>query len=273
MDFLKLSIFFTLSLTFTGCVSTEIIKYPNLNTKQTISISNQQISAWNEAGVGDYLIKDSQIIIGDASNISSNNITPLFGLIGLGITTVVDKNNNKNLINDSFLNKAIKFDKLVSEKFKSNIESGKLNATLLEEGQTSDITITPFSRLSFKNSPIVTAKFTYLVRFTDPKTQRKQKKTYTYFSKEKSSLNYWEANNNELFINNTNQAFDILTKVLILDMQNKLDVKKIKSSQQEKCKNEFTTSTTVFIESPENLCIGVILFQNKIFPNNIFITQ
>lgn len=69
----------------TGCATTKSIKYPTAGQQTALSVSSEQMSSMTEAVAGDYFIKDSQIMVGDISNLSSSQASSMFGLVGLGL--------------------------------------------------------------------------------------------------------------------------------------------------------------------------------------------
>ena len=94
----------------TGCATTKSIKYPTAGQQTALSVSSEQMSSMTEAVAGDYFIKDSQIMVGDISNLSSSQASSMFGLVGLGVAIAIDKTKNGSAIEKSTLNKPIKFD-------------------------------------------------------------------------------------------------------------------------------------------------------------------
>lgn len=273
----KLLCLITSTIIFTGCATTKSIQYPAKGSNTTLSVSSEQISAMTESGGGDYFIEGSQITVGDASNVLSNPASGMFGLIGVGVATAIDKRNNGAAVDKSNLKQAIKFDKIVNEKVILTLEQDSTTGSfkILALNQTADIKIVPFARLSFREKPDVTAIFGLKTEFKNAADNNSStKRLYNYISQKKAPLSQWDMNNNEMFFKHTHQAFDALSSVLSLDIQHKLNLETASEIKQRECKSIPTLSHLTFIETPENLCVGVLKNnKGKVFQNMVFVIE
>nr|EIL1981057.1 hypothetical protein [Acinetobacter baumannii] len=228
-----------------------------------------------ESGAGDYFIKDSQILVGDSSNASASPVSGMFGLIGVGVAMAIDKNANSSAIEKSSLNQPIKFDQLIHQKITDSLTQNKTDPTLklLSLNQASEIKIVPYSRLSFREKPIVKVNFGLKTQFKNAADNNADtKRLYHYVSKDRISLSEWEANNNLLFMKKADQAFSALSQVFTLDLQHQLNLKAFDENKQKSCKTNADTSLVSFIQTPDNLCVGVVkTSKGDVFQNNIYI--
>ena len=111
-----------IAIMISGCSTVKPMQYPLNGKNTTISVSSAQISALTESGSGDYFIKDSQITVGDAANLSNSVLgNGTLGLIGVGIATAIDKQRNGSAISSSSLNTPIKFDQMLTEQIKLSL--------------------------------------------------------------------------------------------------------------------------------------------------------
>ncbi|MFV5351197.1 hypothetical protein VXO87_11765 [Acinetobacter baumannii] len=265
------------TLLFTGCATTKSIQYPAAGKQTSLSISSEQLSSMTESGAGDYFIKDSQILVGDSSNASASPVSGMFGLIGVGVAMAIDKNANSSAIEKSSLNQPIKFDQLIHQKITDSLTQNKTDPTLklLSLNQASEIKIVPYSRLSFREKPIVKVNFGLKTQFKNAADNNADtKRLYHYVSKDRISLSEWEANNNLLFMKKADQAFSALSQVFTLDLQHQLNLKAFDENKQKSCKTNADTSLVFFIQTPDNLCVGVVkTSKGDVFQNNIYIVE
>ncbi|HGP3326080.1 hypothetical protein J7D37_15885 [Acinetobacter baumannii] len=265
------------TLLFTGCATTKSIQYPAAGTQTSLSVSSEQLSSMTESGAGDYFIKDSQILVGDSSNASASPVSGMFGLIGVGVAMAIDKNANSSAIEKSSLNQPIKFDQLIHQKITDSLTQNKADPTikLLDLNQASEVKIVPYSRLSFREKPIVKVNFGLKTQFKNAADNNADtKRLYHYVSKDRISLAEWEAQNNLLFMKKADQAFSALSQVFTLDLQHQLNLKAFDESKQKNCKTNADTSLVSFIQTPDNLCVGVVKTnKGDVFENSIYIVE
>lgn len=265
------------TLLFTGCATTKSIQYPAAGKQTSLSVSSEQLSSMTESGAGDYFIKDSQILVGDSSNASASPVSGMFGLIGVGVAMAIDKNANSSAIEKSSLNQPIKFDQLIHQKITDSLTQNKDDPTikLLDLNQASEVKIVPYSRLSFREKPIVKVNFGLKTQFKNAADNNADtKRLYHYVSKDRISLAEWEAQNNLLFMKKADQAFSALSQVFTLDLQHQLNLKAFDESKQKNCKTNADTSLVSFIQTPDNLCVGVVKTnKGDVFENNIYIVE
>lgn len=265
------------TLLFTGCATTKSIQYPAAGKQTSLSVSSEQLSSMTESGAGDYFIKDSQILVGDSSNASASPVSGMFGLIGVGVAMAIDKNANSSAIEKSSLNQPIKFDQLIHQKITDSLTQNKADPTikLLDLNQASEVKIVPYSRLSFREKPIVKVNFGLKTQFKNVADNNADtKRLYHYVSKDRISLAEWEAQNNLLFMKKADQAFSALSQVFTLDLQHQLNLKAFDESKQKNCKTNADTSLVSFIQTPDNLCVGVVKTnKGDVFENSIYIVE
>ncbi|HFG6938342.1 hypothetical protein [Acinetobacter baumannii] len=265
------------TLLFTGCATTKSIQYPAAGKQTSLSVSSEQLSSMTESGAGDYFIKDSQILVGDSSNASASPVSGMFGLIGVGVAIAIDKNANSSAIEKSSLNQPIKFDQLIHQKITDSLTQNKADPTikLLDLNQASEVKIVPYSRLSFREKPIVKVNFGLKTQFKNAADNNADtKRLYHYVSKDRISLAEWEAQNNLLFMKKADQAFSALSQVFTLDLQHQLNLKAFDESKQKNCKTNADTSLVSFIQTPDNLCVGVVKTnKGDVFENSIYIVE
>ncbi|EXS23141.1 hypothetical protein QX205_02645 [Acinetobacter pittii] len=265
------------TLLFTGCATTKSIQYPAAGKQTSLSVSSEQLSLMTESGAGDYFIKDSQILVGDSSNASASPVSGMFGLIGVGVAMAIDKNANSSAIEKSSLNQPIKFDQLIHQKITDSLTQNKADPTikLLDLNQASEVKIVPYSRLSFREKPIVKVNFGLKTQFKNAADNNADtKRLYHYVSKDRISLAEWEAQNNLLFMKKADQAFSALSQVFTLDLQHQLNLKAFDESKQKNCKTNADTSLVSFIQTPDNLCVGVVKTnKGDVFENSIYIVE
>lgn len=265
------------TLLFTGCATTKSIQYPAAGKQTSLSVSSEQLSSMTESGAGDYFIKDSQILVGDSSNASASPVSGMFGLIGVGVAMAIDKNANSSAIEKSSLNQPIKFDQLIHQKITDSLTQNKADPTikLLDLNQASEVKIVPYSRLSFREKPIVKVNFGLKTQFKNAADNNADtKRLYHYVSKDRISLAEWEAQNNLLFMKKADQAFSALSQVFTLDLQHQLNLKAFDESKQKNCKTNADTSLVSFILTPDNLCVGVVKTnKGDVFENSIYIVE
>ncbi|MBN6493321.1 hypothetical protein [Acinetobacter pittii] len=265
------------TLLFTGCATTKSIQYPAAGKQTSLSVSSEQLSSMTESGAGDYFIKDSQILVGDSSNASASPVSGMFGLIGVGVAMAIDKNANSSAIEKSSLNQPIKFDQLIHQKITDSLTQNKADPTikLLDLNQASEVKIVPYSRLSFREKPIVKVNFGLKTQFKNAADNNADtKRLYHYVSKDRISLAEWEAQNNLLFMKKADQAFSALSQVFTLDLQHQLNLKAFDESKQKNCKTNVDTSLVSFIQTPDNLCVGVVKTnKGDVFENSIYIVE
>lgn len=265
------------TLLFTGCATTKSIQYPAAGKQTSLSVSSEQLSSMTESGAGDYFIKDSQILVGDSSNASTSPVSGMFGLIGVGVAMAIDKNANSSAIEKSSLNQPIKFDQLIHQKITDSFTQNKADPTikLLDLNQASEVKIVPYSRLSFREKPIVKVNFGLKTQFKNAADNNADtKRLYHYVSKDRISLAEWEAQNNLLFMKKADQAFSALSQVFTLDLQHQLNLKAFDESKQKNCKTNADTSLVSFIQTPDNLCVGVVKTnKGDVFENSIYIVE
>ncbi len=265
------------TLLFTGCATTKSIQYPAAGKQTSLSVSSEQLSSMTESGAGDYFVKDSQILVGDSSNASASPVSGMFGLIGVGVAMAIDKNANSSAIEKSSLNQPIKFDQLIHQKITDSLTQNKTDPTLklLSLNQASEIKIVPYSRLSFREKPIVKVNFGLKTQFKNAADNNADtKRLYHYVSKDRISLAEWEAQNNLLFMKKADQAFSALSQVFTLDLQHQLNLKAFDEGKQKNCKTNADTSLVSFIQTPDNLCVGVVKTnKGDVFENSIYIVE
>ncbi|MDC4816744.1 hypothetical protein [Acinetobacter baumannii] len=265
------------TLLFTGCATTKSIQYPAAGKQTSLSVSSEQLSSMTESGAGDYFIKDSQILVGDSSNASASPVSGMFGLIGVGVAMAIDKNANSSAIEKSSLNQPIKFDQLIHQRITDSLTQNKADPTikLLDLNQASEVKIVPYSRLSFREKPIVKVNFGLKTQFKNAADNNADtKRLYHYVSKDRISLAEWEAQNNFLFMKKADQAFSALSQVFTLDLQHQLNLKAFDESKQKNCKTNADTSLVSFIQTPDNLCVGVVKTnKGDVFENSIYIVE
>ncbi|MBJ8450137.1 hypothetical protein I6M73_19200, partial [Acinetobacter pittii] len=227
------------TLLFTGCATTKSIQYPAAGKQTSLSVSSEQLSSMTESGAGDYFVKESQILVGDASSASASPVSGMFGLIGVGVAMAIDKNANSSAIEKSSLNQPIKFDQLIHQKITDALTQNKTDPTLklLSLNQASEIKIVPYSRISFREKPIVKVNFGLKTQFKNAADNNADtKRLYHYVSKDRISLSEWEAQNNLLFMKKADQAFSALSQVFTLDLQHQLNLKAFDENKQKNCK-------------------------------------
>lgn len=265
------------TLLFTGCATTKSIQYPAAGKQTSLSVSSEQLSSMTESGAGDYFVKESQILVGDASSASASPVSGMFGLIGVGVAMAIDKNANSSAIEKSSLNQPIKFDQLIHQKITDSITQNKTDPTLklLSLNQASEIKIVPYSRLSFREKPIVKVNFGLKTQFKNAADNNADtKRLYHYVSKDRISLSEWEAQNNLLFMKKAHQAFSALSQVFTLDLQHQLNLKAFDENKQKNCKTNADTSLVSFIQTSDNLCVGVVkTSKGDVFENSIYIVK
>lgn len=265
------------TLLFTGCATTKSIQYPAAGKQTSLSVSSEQLSSMTESGAGDYFVKESQILVGDASSASASPVSGMFGLIGVGVAMAIDKNANSSAIEKSSLNQPIKFDQLIHQKITDSLTQNKTDPTLklLSLNQASEIKIVPYSRLSFREKPIVKVNFGLKTQFKNAADNNADtKRLYHYVSKERISLAEWEAQNNLLFMKKADQAFSALSQVFTLDLQHQLNLKAFDENKQKNCKTNADTSLVSFIQTSDNLCVGVVkTSKGDVFENSIYIVE
>ena len=265
------------TIILTGCATTKSIQYPIKGSSTTLSVSSEQISAMTESGGGDHFIEGSQITVGDASNALSNPASVMFGLIGVGVATTIDKKANGSAIAKSNLKQAIKFDEIVNKHITVALEKNPTDTSLkiLALNQPSDIKIVPFARISFKEKPNVTTVFGLKTEFKNAADNNAStKRFYNYISQKKALLTEWDTNNNALFFAQTHNAFNVLSQVLALDMQHQLNLETTSEIKQKQCKSTTAWANLTFIEAPENLCIGVLKNnKGKVFQNMLLVIE
>lgn len=244
----------------TGCATTKSMQYPVSGSSSTVSVSSEQISSMTESGGGDHFINNSQITVGDASRALNNPASNMFGLIGVGVATAIDKRNNASAIEKSSLNQAIKFDQLVHQKIQNALSSNQIDPSLkvLAINQISDIKVTPYSRISFINKPDVSVAFSLKAQFKNAADNNANtKRIYHYVKEKKATLSEWDNNKNAMYLKDADTAFTALAKVLVLDMQHQINIDKLSESKQKTCKVSGQLNHYYYIESPDDLCIGV----------------
>ena len=265
------------TIILTGCATTKSIQYPTKGSNTTLSVSSEQLSAMTESGGGDHFIEGSQITVGDASNALSNPASVVFGLVGVGVATAIDKKANGSAIAKSNLKQAIKFDEIVNKYITGALEKNPTDTSLkiLALNQPSDIKIVPFARLSFKEKPNVSAVFGLKTEFKNAADNNAStKRFYNYISQKKPLLTEWDANNNALFLAQTQNAFNVLSQVFVLDIQHQLNVETASEIKQKQCKSTITWGNLTFIEAPDNLCIGVLKNnKGKVLQNMLLVIE
>lgn len=265
------------TIILTGCATTKSIQYPTKGSNTTLSVSSEQLSAMTESGGGDHFIEGSQITVGDASNALSNPASVVFGLVGVGVATAIDKKANGSAIAKSNLKQAIKFDEIVNKHITGALEKNPTDTSLkiLALNQPSDIKIVPFARLSFKEKPNVSAVFGLKTEFKNAADNNAStKRFYNYISQKKPLLTEWDANNNALFLAQTQNAFNVLSQVFVLDIQHQLNVETASEIKQKQCKSTITWGNLTFIEAPDNLCIGVLKNnKGKVLQNMLLVIE
>lgn len=272
-------IFSLIATTFavTGCATTKSIKYPVSGQNTTISVSSEQLSAMTESGAGDYFINDSQITVGDASKATSNPAASAFGLIGVGIATTIEKSTNASAISKSSLKQAIKFDELTHTKINQVQKENHVDPSLkiLQVNQTSEIKVVPYARISFKEKPLVSVNFGLKTEFKNSENnQSSAKRFYSYMGKTSVPLGEWDSNNNALFNQKADQAFNALAKVFILDAQHQLNLSAFSEVKQKVCQNNKDGQNLSFLETPDDICIGVLKDnKGKTFEGMLFVVE
>ncbi|MFT4020336.1 MAG: hypothetical protein QM666_02335 [Acinetobacter sp.] len=275
---MKINVFLVLLTTviFTGCVTTKPIRYATTN-QQTITVSSEQISAMTESGAGDYFIKDSQITVGDARNATSSPVSGMFGLVGVGIATAIDKKSNSNAIEKSTLNRPITFDKFVKNQVNELMsqKSSSNSSHLLTNDPTADIKLVPFSRLSLREKSWMNVHFGMKSHFKNAADQNAStKRFYQYIGKNRATQSEWEANNNALFMQKADQAFTALSEAFVLDLQQKLKLNSFNPEKQAICQKTLESINIFYIDSPENLCIGVSkTTKGKVLETTLFVAD
>jgi hypothetical protein len=267
----------TTTLIITGCTTTKSIKYPANGQNTTISVSSDQISAMTESGAGDYFISDSQITVGDASKATSNPAAGAFGLIGVGIATTIEKSANASAISKSSLKQAIKFDELINTKINQAQKENAVDPSLkiLQINQTSEIKVVPYARISFKEKPLVSVNFGLKTEFKNSAdNQSSAKRFYSYMGKTNVPLSEWDTNNNALFNQKADQAFNVLAKAFLLDAQHQLNLNAFSDIKQKTCQNNKDGQNLSFLDAPNDLCIGVLKDnKGKAFEGLLFIVE
>ncbi|SPL72491.1 hypothetical protein [Acinetobacter stercoris] len=260
-----------------GCSTTKSIKYPTAGSRSTISVSSEQISAMTESGGGDYFIEGSQITVGDASNALASPTSGMFGLIGVGVATAIDKKANGSAVSKSNLKRAIKFDDLVNSKITNALQSYQIDSSLkvISPNQPSEIKVVPYSRISFRDKPNVYVAFALKSQFKNSADGNSSiKRFYHYVNNQKAPLSDWDANNNEMFLKSANIAFDTLSKVLVLDAQHQLNFEVFSETKQKTCKLANGFNSYYFIDAPDNLCIGVLkTTKGQVLQNTVFVLE
>lgn len=264
------------ALFLTGCTTTKSIQYPSNGSNTTISVSSEQISAMTESNVGDYFIDGSQITVGDASNTTASTVSAMFGFVGLGISTAIDKRSNGSTISKSTLKQAIKFDQLVKQKIDSALKVNQVDPSLkiLSSNQSADVKVVPFARISFREKPNVQVNYGLKAQFKNAADNNAAtKRIYNYIGLKKLPLASWDSNNNEFFMQSANKAFEALSQTLVMDIQHQLNIDITSEAKQKSCRINPNSVYVKFIESPDNLCIGVAQYKDKAFPNMLFIIE
>lgn len=264
------------AISLAGCASTPS-KPAQFNAQGGgISVSPDPISSMTESGGGDYFVPNSQITVGGARNATNNKAASMFGLIGVGIAMSIDKTSNNSAISKSGLDKPIKFDDLVNGKITKAIDDGKFGTYRLSKtAQPQNIDVKPYARIALNDRQKSIVTFGYRVNFKNALNNKDSKRFYNFIAKNKYPLsgeNSWDANNNQLFNDTANKAFDALTEVLALDTQNKLDFYQFNADKQKECQTD-ETQNLKFITSPESLCIGVFQLKNSVMSQSISVIE
>lgn len=246
----------------TGCATTKSIEYPQTNPQTTLSVSSDALSALTEVGSSDYFIKDSQITVGDASNTASKIPPGLFGLIGFGVATAVDKSLNSSAIGKSNLNSPIKFDDLVEQKFNQILSTQNYAPAfkVLAKNNLAEIKVTPYSRISFQNKPQVAISFGLKTQFKNAADQNSMsKRRYIYINPYQALLSQWDQQNNALFKQHADEAFSKLSQVIALDIQHQLKFDTL-SPEKNNCPAQtvFGSQKLHYIKTTDDLCVAVI---------------
>lgn len=261
----------SMTLLLTGCVAVKPIAFPQKEQSRTLSISSEAISGMTEAANGDYFISDSQITVGDARNTTETLGSGSLGLLGFGIATILDKSGNASAISNSSLKQAIKFDQIVNEKLKAHLNSVKAseNLKLLNNNQVADIKVVPYARISLKDKARMTTTFNLKAEFKNSADNNaSSKRIYVFSNLHTAPLSEWDANNNQVFLKEANNAYDTLTHVLALDIEHQLNFNVQDDSRQSQCQALYPIKGMIYLGSPEHLCIGVFksnkgqVFQN-----------
>lgn len=264
------------SIFLTGCVSTKPIQHPASGSNSTISVSSEPITFINESAAGDYFINDSQIIVGDASNASSNVVSNMFGLVGVGIAISIDKKLNSTAISKSTIKQPIKFDQLVQQKINTALAANQTDSSLklLTSNQLADIKVVPFSRISFSEKPNVKVIYGLKAQFKNSADNNTSaKRFYNYVSLNKMPLEQWDNNNNAVFMQTADKAFEVLSQILVMDIQHQLNLDTISDSNQKTCVADKAIGDIYFIESPDHLCVAAIKFKNKTLTDRLLIIE
>lgn len=264
------------AFTITGC-ATGPTKLPTFNSQGTLSVSSDPLSSLTDSGAGDYFVPNSQIMVGDAKNASNSKASSMFGMIGVGIAMSIDKSANHSAISNSGLDKPIKFDDIVDKRIKQAINDGKFGSfQAININQPSDLGVTPYARISAKPNQNAAIIFGYRVKFKNAANNNNEsKRFYVFIPKNKYPIkgdNSWSSNDNLVFNQTATLAFNTLTEVLALDSQQKLDLSKASQEQQNQCQTDDTKHLT-FIDSPPNLCLGVIKFKGRVLPQSLMIVE
>ncbi len=267
-----------ITIMISGCSAIKPMQYPLNGKNTTISVSSAQISALTESGSGDYFIKDSQITVGDAANLSNSVLgNGTLGLIGVGIATAIDKQRNASAISSSSLNTPIKFDQMLTEQIKLSLSQNQTDQTLkiLELNKDAEIKVVPFARISFSQQPKIMISFAMHTRFKNALDNHKEtKRTYHYFSTYTAPLTAWGENNNALFHQKATTAYTDIAKIFVLDIQNQLNVNKLSLSEQNRCQTQFKTTGYSFIDNPNQLCIAVLKNpKGQVIESNIYVFE
>jgi hypothetical protein len=264
------------SIFLTGCVSTKPIQYPASGSNTTISVSSESSTYIKESVAGDYFINDSQIIVGDASNTSTNVASGMFGLIGVGVAISIDKKLNGSAISKSTIKQPIKFDQLVQQKINTALAANQTDSSLklLVSDQLADIKIVPFARISFSEKPNVKVIYGLKAQLKNSADNNASaKRFYNYVSLSKMPLEQWDSNNNAAFMQTADKAFEALSQVLVMDIQHQLNLDTVSDSKQKTCVADRAIGDIYFIESPDHLCIAAVKFKNKTLTDRLLIIE
>lgn len=265
----------SLTALFTGCNSVTPIQYPSASATKTLSVSSKvEHNSRNVAG--EHYITNSQILVSGKTNTTSTIGATAFGLIGAAATIAIDNAANHKAINKSSLNQPIRFDQLLTQNLKNEInQASNQNTQVLDLNQNADIKISPYAALSFASKPNVSSDYGVVSEFKNSaNNDKKAKREYVFVSKNNIfSLAELEANNNLVFMQNANKAFDLISKAIVLDINHQFSVNEFDAEKQNKCQTA-NAGFLFFLKTPDDSCIGVTkTSKGEVYTNTIFVVE
>ncbi|ESK55875.1 hypothetical protein [Acinetobacter tjernbergiae] len=255
---LKILTILSLTSMLLGCTG-PLKKYPSFTTQNTISISSEEVNKVRYGRVIDKSIPNAQILIGQSPLQTNSGVViggPLDGLIIAEFFSNISRTNNKTNNQLDFL-KTLKFSSTVEEKIRQQFSEKDIPLKVIDS-QNADMKIIPFVFISSSTND-------FFLDFTLTTEIKNKVKFYRYRDR---SFTEMKNINKEKFLKISDNAFNQLIDIFILDLNNHLDIKKLDTALQSKCEKisgkswgkvgTFNKVSFHFIHNDQDRCIATL---------------